>query len=67
MMSGPICSGRSARPALPSLYRISRDIYRVARAQNAVRNPTRYAKNRAKSHALKAAGVWTIWRRFWRA
>jgi integrase len=49
------------------LYHLSRTIYRTARAQNAFRNPSHFARNRLKSHALKAAGVWTIWRRFWRA
>jgi hypothetical protein len=50
-----------------SLYGLSRSIYRVARLESATRNPGRFARNRVKSHALRAVGFWSLWRRWWRA
>ena len=44
-----------------------RAFYTANRIERAVRNPTRYAKNRAKSKALSALGFWSLFRRFWRA
>lgn len=47
--------------------RILRAAWSANRVERAVRNPTRYAKNRAKSKALSAIGFWGLFRRFWNA
>jgi hypothetical protein len=47
--------------------RILRAAWTANRVERAVRNPTRYAKNRAKSNALSAIGFWSLFRRFWQA
>ena len=40
--------------------------WRMNRAERMVRNPGRYAKQRTKSKAMSSAGVWRLWRRWWR-
>ena len=47
--------------------RLLRTVWTANRVERAVRNPTRYAKNRAKSKALSAIGFWSLFRRFWQA
>jgi hypothetical protein len=42
-------------------------MYRAGRLQRGLSNPSRYAKNRAKSKALKAAGVYRALNKWWRA
>lgn len=46
---------------------ILRAAYRANRLERAARNPGRYARNRVKSKAMSAAGLWALWRRWWRA
>jgi hypothetical protein len=50
-----------------SLWKLARITRRAAQLQSAAKNPTRYARNRAKSRALRQVGFWKLWRRFWRA
>jgi len=49
----------------------TRKLYRAAyaldRANRAMKNPGRYARNRVKSKALGAVGFWSLMRKFWRA
>lgn len=47
--------------------KLLRTVYRANRAERMLRSPTRYAKNRAKSKAMSAVGIWSLWRRWWRA
>lgn len=50
-----------------SLWKIARMTRQAARYQSAAQHPTRFAKNRAKSKVLGAAGFWSAWARLWRA
>ena len=47
--------------------KILRAAYQANRTERMIRNPGRYAKNRAKSRAMSAFGIWRLWRRWWRA
>jgi hypothetical protein len=47
--------------------RILRAAWTANRVERAITNPTRYARNRAKSKALGALGFWGLMRRFWNA
>lgn len=47
--------------------RILRAAFTANRVERAVTNPTRYAKNRAKSKAFGAVGGWRLLNRWWRA
>lgn len=47
--------------------KILRYAFTANRVERAVTNPGRFARNRAKSHALSFLGIWGLWRRFWRA
>jgi hypothetical protein len=52
---------------MTSLRRLERIARTAARTQSAIHNPRRFARNRAKSYALREFGFSRIWRRFWRA
>jgi len=47
--------------------KLLRYAFTANRMERAITNPTRYAKNRAKSKALSAIGFWALFRRFWQA
>jgi hypothetical protein len=47
--------------------KLLRAAWSANRIERAVRNPARYAKQRAKSRVLGRAGVWKAWNRWWRA
>jgi hypothetical protein len=52
---------------LSTTSKLLRAAYQLDRASRAVKHPARFAKNRAKSRALKSVGFWKVWRGFWRA
>jgi hypothetical protein len=46
--------------------RILRAAWTANRVERGIRNPGRYAKNRVKSRAMSAVGIWSLWRGWWR-
>jgi hypothetical protein len=47
--------------------KLLRSAWTANRVERAIRNPARYAKQRAKSKALGGAGFWRAWNRWWRS
>lgn len=47
--------------------KLLRYAFTANRLERAITNPGRYAKNRAKSRAMSAVGIWSLWRGWWRA
>jgi hypothetical protein len=43
-----------------------RSAWKANRIERAVRNPARYAQQRAKSKAMSGVGFWRAWNRWWR-
>jgi hypothetical protein len=41
-------------------------LWNANRVERAITNPGRYAKNRAKSKAMSAVGIWSLWRGWWK-
>jgi hypothetical protein len=42
-------------------------VWKANRVERAIRNPSRYATQGAKSKAMSQVGVWRVWNRWWRA
>lgn len=53
--------------AMSVTSKILRAAFTANRVERAVTNPGHYAKNRAKSRAMSAVGIWKLWRGWWRA
>lgn len=49
-----------------TLWKLANLTRNAARTQSAVRNPARFARNRAVSKGLGAVGFWRLMRRVWR-
>jgi hypothetical protein len=46
--------------------RLLKTTWQANRVERAVRNPARFAKQRAKSKAMSSVGFWRAWNRWWR-
>lgn len=51
---------------MSALGKLSRSAYRAHRVERAVKDPTRYAQNRAISKGLGLLGFWRLMRKVWR-
>jgi hypothetical protein len=59
-------SGSSVSP-MSFTSKLLRSAWRANTVERALRNPARYAQQRAKSKAMSSVGFWRAWNRWWRA